>query len=193
MFYLKKGGILMEDLFLKEYYYNSLLNSNYVNKNNMIVDIATMQKIYVEKENIVMVKDNEKITIINLITNEINYYIFTDKNNIFNHIYTKFDNNELAITYSLIKHTGNDFIIHSQGALMEINDINIKLDDKLIDNDLLTTIINIQKSGLACIINICISDDLISNNESIFTDLEESKNKMLNKINNDLSKKLEKR
>ncbi|MDD5865708.1 MAG: hypothetical protein PUD07_04440 [bacterium] len=183
----------MEDLFLKEYYYNSLLNSHYVNKNNMIVDIATMQKIYVEKENIVMVKDNEKITIINLITNEINYYIFTDKNNIFNHIYTKFDNNELAITYSLIKHAGNDFIIHSQGALMEINDINVKLDDKLIDNDLLTTIINIQKSGLACIINICISDDLISNNESIFTDLEESKNKMLNKINNDLSKKLEKR
>lgn len=182
----------MENLFLKEYYYSNLLN-NYCNfKNNMIVDIATMQKIYVKNDSIIMVKDNEKITVINFLTNEINYYIFTDKNNIFKHIYTKFNNDELAITYSIIKHNGNDFIIHSQGALMEVNDINIKLDDKIIGNDLLTTIINIQKSGLACIINICISDDYISNNEGIFIDLEECKNKMLSKINDDLSKKLEK-
>ena len=73
---------------------------------------------------------------------------------------------------------------------MEINDIEtINQIEKVIANNLINTIINIQKTGYANILSVTSVDNAITQENTLLEDLKYKKIDVLNKLNSDLARK----
>ena len=139
----------MKNLDLREKYYYNLKNALiYPLKNSDgMLNLASMQRVFIKGNVLILVKGDNKISVMNSETSEFEYYIFNDEDSIVKYITTTFVNGQILITFSLVN---EDLVIKSGGAIMEINDIEtINQIEKVIANNLINTIINIQKTGYA--------------------------------------------
>lgn len=179
----------MKNLDLREKYYYNLKNALiYPLKNSDgMLNLASMQRVFIKGNVLILVKGDNKISVMNSETNEFEYYIFNDENSIVKYVTTTFVNGQILITFSLVN---EDLVIKSGGAIMEINDIEtINQIEKVITNNLINTIINIQKTGYANILSVTSVDNAITQESTLLEDLKYKKIDVLNKLNSDLARK----
>lgn len=179
----------MKNLDLREKYYYNLKNALiYPLKNSDgMLNLASMQRVFIKDSVLILVKGDNKISVMNSETSEFEYYIFNDEDSIVKYITTTFVNGQILITFSLVN---EDLVIKSGGAIMEINDIEtINQIEKVIANNLINTIINIQKTGYANILSVTSVDNAITQENTLLEDLKYKKIDVLNKLNIDLTRK----
>lgn len=179
----------MKNLDLREKYYYNLKNALiYPLKNSDgMLNLASMQRVFIKDSVLILVKGDNKISVMNSETSEFEYYIFNDEDSIVKYITTTFVNGQILITFSLVN---EDLVIKSGGAIMEINDIEtINQIEKVIANNLINTIINIQKTGYANILSVTSVDNAITQESTLLEDLKYKKIDVLNKLNSDLARK----
>lgn len=179
----------MKNLDLREKYYYNLKNALiYPLKNSDgMLNLASMQRVFMKGNLLILVKGDNKISVMNSETSEFEYYIFNDENSIVKYVTTTFVNGQILITFSLVN---EDLVIKSGGAIMEINDIEtINQIEKVITNNLINTIINIQKTGYANILSVTSVDNAITQESTLLEDLKYKKIDVLNKLNSDLARK----
>ena len=179
----------MKNLDLREKYYYNLKNALiYPLKNSDgMLNLASMQRVFIKDSVLILVKGDNKISVINSETSEFEYYIFNDEDSIVKYVTTTFVNGQILITFSLVN---EDLVIKSGGAIMEINDIEtINQIEKVIANNLINTIINIQKTGYANILSVTSVDNAITQENTLLEDLKYKKIDVLNKLNSDLARK----
>lgn len=179
----------MKNLDLREKYYYNLKNALiYPLKNSDgMLNLASMQRVFIKNNVLILVKGDNKISVMNSETSEFEYYIFNDEDSIVKYITTTFVNGQILITFSLVN---EDLVIKSGGAIMEINDIEtINQIEKVIANNLINTIINIQKTGYANILSVTSVDNAITQESTLLEDLKYKKIDVLNKLNSDLARK----
>lgn len=179
----------MKNLDLREKYYYNLKNALiYPLKNSDgMLNLASMQRVFIKDSVLILVKGDNKISVMNSETSEFEYYIFNDEDSIVKYITTTFVNGQILITFSLVN---EDLVIKSGGAIMEINDIEtINQIEKVIANNLINTIINIQKTGYANILSVTSVDNAITQENNLLEDLKYKKIDVLNKLNSDLARK----
>lgn len=179
----------MKNLDLREKYYYNLKNALiYPLKNSDgMLNLASMQRVFIKGNVLILVKGDNKISVMNSETSEFEYYIFNDENSIVKYVTTTFVNGQILITFSLVN---EDLVIKSGGAIMEINDIEtINQIEKVITNNLINTIINIQKTGYANILSVTSVDNAITQESTLLEDLKYKKIDVLNKLNSDLTRK----
>lgn len=179
----------MKNLDLREKYYYNLKNALiYPLKNSDgMLNLASMQRVFIKGNVLILVKGDNKISVMNSETSEFEYYIFNDEDSIVKYITTTFVNGQILITFSLVN---EDLVIKSGGAIMEINDIEtINQIEKVIANNLINTIINIQKTGYANILSVTSVDNAITQENTLLEDLKYKKIDVLNKLNIDLTRK----
>ena len=179
----------MKNLDLREKYYYNLKNALiYPLKNSDgMLNLASMQRVFIKDSVLILVKGDNKISVMNSETSEFEYYIFNDENSIVKYVTTTFVNGQILITFSLVN---EDLVIKSGGAIMEINDIEtINQIEKVITNNLINTIINIQKTGYANILSVTSVDNAITQESTLLEDLKYKKIDVLNKLNSDLARK----
>lgn len=179
----------MKNLDLREKYYYNLKNALiYPLKNSDgMLNLASMQRVFIKGNVLILVKGDNKISVMNSETSEFEYYIFNDEDSIVKYITTTFVNGQILITFSLVN---EDLVIKSGGAIMEINDIEtINQIEKVIANNLINTIINIQKTGYANILSVTSVDNAITQENTLLEDLKYKKIDVLNKLNSDLARK----
>lgn len=179
----------MKNLDLREKYYYNLKNALiYPLKNSDgMLNLASMQRVFIKDSVLILVKGDNKISVMNSETSEFEYYIFNDEDSIVKYVTTTFVNGQILITFSLVN---EDLVIKSGGAIMEINDIEtINQIEKVIANNLINTIINIQKTGYANILSVTSVDNAITQESTLLEDLKYKKIDVLNKLNSDLTRK----
>lgn len=179
----------MKNLDLREKYYYNLKNALiYPLKNSDgMLNLASMQRVFIKDSVLILVKGDNKISVMNSETSEFEYYIFNDEDSIVKYVTTTFVNGQILITFSLVN---EDLVIKSGGAIMEINDIEtINQIEKVIANNLINTIINIQKTGYANILSVTSVDNAITHENTLLEDLKYKKIDVLNKLNSDLARK----
>ena len=179
----------MKNLDLREKYYYNLKNALiYPLKNSDgMLNLASMQRVFIKDSVLILVKGDNKISVMNSETSEFEYYIFNDEDSIVKYVTTTFVNGQILITFSLVN---EDLVIKSGGAIMEINDIEtINQIEKVIANNLINTIINIQKTGYANILSVTSVDNAITQVNTLLEDLNYKKIDVLNKLNSDLARK----
>lgn len=179
----------MKNLDLREKYYYNLKNALiYPLKNSDgMLNLASMQRVFIKDSVLILVKGDNKISVMNSETSEFEYYIFNDEDSIVKYITTTFANEQILITFSLVN---EDLVIKSGGAIMEINDIEtINQIEKVIANNLINTIINIQQTGYANILSVTSVDNAITQESTLLEDLKYKKIDVLNKLNSDLARK----
>ena len=179
----------MKNLDLREKYYYNLKNALiYPLKNSDgMLNLASMQRVFIKDSVLILVKEDNKISVMNSETSEFEYYIFNDEDSIVKYVTTTFVNGQILITFSLVN---EDLVIKSGGAIMEINDIEtINQIEKVIANNLINTIINIQKTGYANILSVTSVDNAITHENTLLEDLKYKKIDVLNKLNSDLARK----
>lgn len=179
----------MKNLDLREKYYYNLKNALiYPLKNSDgMLNLASMQRVFMKGNLLILVKGDNKISVMNSETSEFEYYIFNDEDSIVKYVTTTFVNGQILITFSLVN---EDLVIKSGGAIMEINDIEtINQIEKVITNNLINTIINIQKTGYANILSVTSVDNAITQESTLLEDLKYKKIDVLNKLNSDLARK----
>ena len=179
----------MKNLDLREKYYYNLKNALiYPLKNSDgMLNLASMQRVFIKDSVLILVKGDNKISVMNSETSEFEYYIFNDEDSIVKYVTTTFVNGQILITFSLVN---EDLVIKSGGAIMEINDIEtINQIEKVIANNLINTIINIQKTGYANILTVTSVDNAITQENTLLEDLKYKKIDVLNKLNRDLTRK----
>lgn len=179
----------MKNLDLREKYYYNLKNALiYPLKNSDgMLNLASMQRVFIKDSVLILVKGDNKISVMNSETSEFEYYIFNDEDSIVKYVTTTFVNGQILITFSLVN---EDLVIKSGGAIMEINDIEtINQIEKVIANNLINTIINIQKTGYANILSVTSVDNAITHENTLLEDLKYKKIDVLNKLNSDLTRK----
>lgn len=179
----------MKNLDLREKYYYNLKNALiYPLKNSDgMLNLASMQRVFIKDNVLILVKGDNKISVMNSETSEFEYYIFNDEDSIVKYVTTTFVNGQILITFSLVN---EDLVIKSGGAIMEINDIEtINQIEKVITNNLINTIINIQKTGYANILSVTSVDNAITQESTLLEDLKYKSAEVLNKLNSDLARK----
>ena len=179
----------MKNLDLREKYYYNLKNTLiYPLKNSDgMLNLASMQRVFIKDSVLILVKGDNKISVMNSETSEFEYYIFNDEDSIVKYVTTTFVNGQILITFFLVN---EDLVIKSGGAIMEINDIEtINQIEKVIANNLINTIINIQKTGYANILSVTSVDNAITHENTLLEDLKYKKIDVLNKLNSDLARK----
>ena len=179
----------MKNLDLREKYYYNLKNALiYPLKNSDgMLNLASMQRVFIKDSVLILVKGDNKISVMNSETSEFEYYIFNDEDSIVKYVTTTFVNGQILITFSLVN---EDLVIKSGGAIMEINDIEtINQIEKVIANNLINTIINIQKTGYANILTVTSVDNAITHENTLLEDLKYKKIDVLNELNSDLARK----
>ena len=179
----------MKNLDLREKYYYNLKNALiYPLKNSDgMLNLASMQRVFIKDSVLILVKGDNKISVMNSETSEFEYYIFNDEDSIVKYVTTTFVNGQILITFSLVN---EDLVIKSGGAIMEINDIEtINQIEKVIANNLINTIINIQKTGYANILSVTSVDNAITQENTLLEDLNYKKIDVLNKLNSDFARK----
>ena len=179
----------MKNLDLREKYYYNLKNALiYPLKNSDgMLNLASMQRVFIKGNVLILVKGDNKISVMNSETSEFEYYIFNDEDSIVKYVTTTFVNGQFLITFSLVN---EDLVIKSGGAIMEINDIEtINQIEKVIANNLINTIINIQKTGYANILSVTAVDNINTQENTLLADLKYKSAEVLDKLNNDLTRK----
>ncbi len=179
----------MKNLDLREKYYYNLKNALiYPLKNSDgMLNLASMQRVFIKDSVLILVKGDNKISVMNSETSEFEYYIFNDEDSIVKYVTKTFVNVQFLFNFYLVN---EDFVIKSGGAIMEINDIEtINQIEKVIANNLINTIINIQKTGYANILSVTSVDNAITQENTLLEDLKYKKIDVLNKLNSDLARK----
>lgn len=179
----------MKNLDLREKYFHNLKNALiYPLKNSDgMLNLASMQRVFIKDGILILVKGDNKISVMNSETSEFEYYIFNDEDSIVKYVTTTFVNGQVLITFSLVN---EDLVIKSGGAIMEINDIEtINQIEKVITNNLINTIINIQKTGYANILSVTAVDNINTQENTLLEDLKYKSAEVLDKLNNDLARK----
>ena len=152
-----------------------------------MLNLASIQRVFIKDSVLILVKGDNKISVMNSETSEFEYYIFNDEDSIVKYVTTTFVNGQILITFSLVN---EDLVIKSGCAIMEINDIEtINQIEKVIANNLINTIINIQKTGYANILTVTSVDNAITHENTLLEDLKYKKIDVLNKLNSDLARK----
>lgn len=182
----------MKNLDLREKYFHNLKNALiYPLKNSDgMLNLASMQRVFIKDGILILVKGDNKISVMNSETKEFAYYIFNDENSIVKYVTTTFVNGQVLITFSLVDAANDSLVIKSGGAIMEINDIEtINQIEKVITNNLINTIINIQKTGYANILSVTAVDNINTQENTLLEDLKYKSAEVLDKLNNDLARK----
>lgn len=182
----------MKNLELREKYFHNLKNALiYPLKNSDgMLNLASMQRVFMKGNLLILVKGDNKISVMNSETSEFDYYIFNDESSIVKYVTTTFFDGQVLITFSLVDDVNGNLVIKSGGAIMEINDIEtINQIEKVITNNLINTIINIQKTGYANILSVTSVDNAITQENTLLEDLKYKSAEVLDKLNNDLAKK----
>ena len=172
----------MKNLDLREKFYYNLKNALiYPLKNSDgMLNLASMQRVFIKDSVLILVKGDNKISVMNSETSEFEYYIFNDEDSIVKYVTTMFVNGQILITFSLVN---EDLVIKSGGAIMELNDIEtINQIEKVIANNLINTIINIQKTGYANILTVTSVDNAITHENTLLEDLKYKKIDVLNDL-----------
>ena len=179
----------MKNLDLREKYYHGIKDALiYPLKNNDgMLNLASMQRVFVKDNILILVKGDNKISVMDSINKEFDYYLFNDDKSLLKYVTTTFSNGQLLLTFSSVE---EDLTIKSGGAIMEINDVStINQIEKIISNNLINTIINIQKTGYANILSVTSVDNAITQESTLLEDLKYKKIDVLNKLNSDLARK----
>lgn len=182
----------MKNLDLREKYFHNLKNALiYPLKNSDgMLNLASMQRVFIKDGILILVKGDNKISVMNGETKEFDYYIFNDESSIVKYVTTTFVNGQVLITFSLVDAANDSLVIKSGGAIMEINDIEtINQIEKVITNNLINTIINIQKTGYANILSVTAVDNINTQENTLLEDLKYKSAEVLDKLNNDLARK----
>lgn len=182
----------MKNLSLREKYYHGIKDALiYPLKNSDgMLNLASMQRVFIKDGILILVKGDNKISVMNSETKEFAYYIFNDEDLIIKYVTTTFVNGQVLITFSLVDADDDSLIIKSGGAIMEINDIEtINQIEKVITNNLVNTIINIQKTGYANILSVTSVDNINTQENTLLEDLKFKSAEVLDKLNNNLARK----
>ena len=176
----------MKNLDLREKYYHGIKDALiYPLKNNDgMLNLASMQRVFVRDNILILVKGDNKISVMDSINKEFDYYLFNDDKSLLKYVTTTFSNGQLLLTFSSVE---EDLTIKSGGAIMEINDVStINQIEKIISDSLVNTIVNIQKTGYANVLTIIASENMQTSEEALLSDLYSRKNEILNRLNGDL-------
>ena len=176
----------MKNLDLREKYYYNLKNALiYPLKNSDgMLNLASMQRVFIKDNILILVKGDNKISVMDSINKEFDYYLFNDDKSLLKYVTTTFSNGQLLLTFSSVE---EDLTIKSGGAIMEINDVStINQIEKIISDSLVNTIVNIQKTGYANVLTIIASENIQTSEEALLSDLYSRKNEILNRLNGDL-------
>ena len=94
----------MKNLDLREKYYYNLKNALiYPLKNSDgMLNLASMQRVFIKDSVLILVKGDNKISVMNSETSEFEYYIFNDEDSIVKYVTTTFVNGQILITFSLV-------------------------------------------------------------------------------------------
>ncbi len=181
----------MEISALKDNIYNVIKDfyiSSSDDKNGML-DLASMQRVFLCDGSFILVS-NDKISVLDSQNQVFQYYLFDNAKEIFKSITMRFDDKQVIITFTKALSENDEIVIKTQGALMEKSGSNsIGISDGVIGDDLISTLIAIQKTGYAFILNINAMDRVVSNQEALLSDVSSCENKMLATINGDLSRR----
>lgn len=176
----------MKNLNLREKYYHGIKDALiYPLKNNDgMLNLASMQRVFVKDNILILVKGDNKISVMDSINKEFDYYLFNDDKSLLKYVTTTFSNGQLLLTFSSVE---EDLTIKSGGAIMEINDVStINQIEKIISDSLVNTIVSIQKTGYANVLTIIASENMQTSEETLLSDLYSRKNEILNRLNGDL-------
>ena len=176
----------MKNLILREKYYHGIKDALiYPLKNNDgMLNLASMQRVFVKDNILILVKGDNKISVMDSINKEFDYYLFNDDKSLLKYVTTTFSNGQLLLTFSSVE---EDLTIKSGGAIMEINDVStINQIEKIISDSLVNTIVSIQKTGYANVLTIIASENMQTSEETLLSDLYSRKNEILNRLNGDL-------
>lgn len=176
----------MKNLDLREKYYHGIKDALiYPLKNNDgMLNLASMQRVFVKDNILILVKGDNKISVMDSINKEFDYYLFNDDKSLLKYVTTTFSNGQLLLTFSSVE---EDLTIKSGGAIMEINDVStINQIEKIISDSLVNTIVNIQKTGYANVLTIISSENMQTSEETLLSDLYSRKNEILNRLNGNL-------
>lgn len=176
----------MKNLDLREKYYHGIKDALiYPLKNNDgMLNLASMQRVFVKDNILILVKGDNKISVMDSINKEFDYYLFNDDKSLLKYVTTTFSNGQLLLTFSSVE---EDLTIKSGGAIMEINDVStINQIEKIISDSLVNTIVSIQKTGYANVLTIIASENMQTSEETLLSDLYSRKNEILNRLNGDL-------
>lgn len=176
----------MINLDLREKYYHDIKDALiYPLKNNDgMLNLASMQRVFVKDNILILVKGDNKISVMDSINKEFDYYLFNDDKSLLKYVTTTFSNGQLLLTFSSVE---EDLTIKSGGAIMEINDVStINQIEKIISDSLVNTIVSIQKTGYANVLTIIASENMQTSEETLLSDLYSRKNEILNRLNGDL-------
>lgn len=176
----------MKNLNLREKYYHGIKDALiYPLKNNDgMLNLASMQRVFVKDNILILVKGDNKISVMDSINKEFDYYLFNDDKSLLKYVTTTFSNGQLLLTFSSVE---EDLTIKSGGAIMEINDVStINQIEKIISDSLVNTIVSIQKTGYANVLTIIASENMQTSEEALLGDLYSRKNEILNRLNGDL-------
>lgn len=181
----------MEISALKNSVYNIIKDfyiSSSDDKNGML-DLASMQRVFLCDGKFILVS-SDKISVLDSQSQVFQYYLFDNNKEIFKSIIMKFDGEQIVITFTRVLNENDEIVIKTQGALMEKSENNsVTITDGVIGDDLIGTLIAIQKTGYGFILNINSMDRTISNEETLLSDVSSCENKMLATINGDLSRR----
>lgn len=176
----------MKNLDLREKYYHGIKDALiYPLKNSDgMLNLASMQRVFIKDNILILVKGDNKISVMDSINKEFDYYLFNDDKSLLKYVTTTFSNGQLLLTFSSVE---EDLTIKSGGAIMEINDVStINQIEKIISDSLVNTIVNIQKTGYANVLTIIASENMQTSEEALLGDLYSRKNEILNRLNGDL-------
>ena len=103
----------MKNLDLREKYYYNLKNALiYPLKNSDgMLNLASMQRVFIKDSVLILVKGDNKISVMNSETSEFEYYIFNDEDSIVKYVTTTFANGQILITFSLVN---EDLILNNE-------------------------------------------------------------------------------
>ena len=176
----------MKNLDLREKYYHGIKDALiYPLKNSDgMLNLASMQRVFIKDNILILVKGDNKISVMDSINKEFDYYLFNDDKSLLKYVTTTFSNGQLLLTFSSVE---EDLTIKSGGAIMEINDVStINQIEKIISDSLVNTIVSIQKTGYANVLTIIASENMQTSEETLLSDLYSRKNEILNRLNGDL-------
>lgn len=168
---------------LKDFY------TSFSDDKNGMLDLASMQRVFLCDGKFILIS-SDKISVLDSQNQIFQYYLFNNPKEIFKSIAMKFDNEEVVITFTKALKENDEIVIKTQGALMEKSGSNgINITDGVITDDLISTLIAIQKTGYGVILNINAMDRVISNEDALLSDISDCESKMAARINGDLSRR----
>lgn len=176
---------------LKNSVYNEIKNfyTSFSDDKNGMLDLASMQRVFLCDGNFVLIS-SDKISILDSQNQVFRYYLFDSAKDIFKSIIVKFDDEQVIITFTKALTENDEIVIKAQGALMEKSGCStIGINESVITDDLISTLVAIQKTGYGVILNINSMDRVISNEAAVLQDINDCENKMLSRINGDLSRR----